>query len=133
MVSRGAMLADFLQRGATQPFDWGARNCGLWVCDWIALVRGIDPAADLRGRFKTATGLGRHIARLGGIETFARGIAGRAELVETKTPVLGDAGLIEVPLSTQAMAIADGHGNWLAKTMRGIVQEQHRMIVGWTV
>ena len=40
-----------LHRWAGLPFIWGESDCFLCVCDWIALVRGVDPGADLRGTY----------------------------------------------------------------------------------
>lgn len=46
-------------------FDWGSMNCWFFACDWVALRIGRDPAAMLRGRFRTRFGLMRAIIEEG--------------------------------------------------------------------
>lgn len=49
-----APLYQELHRWAVTPFRWGESDCCLIVADWIARVRGADPAAHLRGMYDSA-------------------------------------------------------------------------------
>ena len=40
-----------LHRWAAAPFIWGEMDCITCPCDWIMRVRGVDPAADVRGTY----------------------------------------------------------------------------------
>jgi len=40
-----------LHRWAVRPHEWGVFDCMLMLADWVAEVRGFDPAADLRGTY----------------------------------------------------------------------------------
>lgn len=127
-----AALTLFLQRGAAQPFDWLACNCGFWVCDWIKLVRGFDPVGEFRRRFKTAAWFKRMVAKAGGNEMFSRGVAACAGLVETDTPKRGDVGLITTAAGA-TMAIYVGDGRWAAKSPQGVLIADFPLIVAWSV
>lgn len=127
-----AALTLFLRHGAAQPFDWLACNCGFWVCDWIELVRGVDPVADFRRRFKTAAWFRRMVKAAGGNEAFSRGVAERAGLVETDKPKRGDVGLISTAAGA-TMAIYVGGGRWAAKSPRGVAIAAFPPVVAWSV
>ena len=68
------------------PFEWGVNDCALFACDVIRDASGVDYAAPLRGRYKSARGAARVLKEFagGGIEDAAEAIA-------------RDAGLAEVP------------------------------------
>lgn len=46
-------MAEFLRVSSRKTFQLGEFDCGLFVADWCAEVRGIDPAAEIRGRYDT--------------------------------------------------------------------------------
>lgn len=47
------------------PMRWGVDDCALWVADIIAPVLGYDPAAEVRGHYKTRRGSMRITGRAG--------------------------------------------------------------------
>lgn len=122
----------FIQAGTAREFNWTECNCGFWVCEWIKLVRGVDPVEYLRHRFKTATGFRRHVRSAGGNETFSRRIAGRAELAETYTPKMGDVGLVQTERGAMMAIKVDGN-KWVAKSETGIVIAPFHQIVAWSL
>lgn len=66
-----ARLSAYLERAAARPFEWGTDDCALFIANWVAEALGVDPAADLRGRYRTRLGAARALRRAGGmIETF---------------------------------------------------------------
>jgi uncharacterized protein DUF6950 len=60
-----AELTAFLKESYGRSFQWGERDCGLWVAEWVKRIRGIDPASQFRGHYKTALGCARLIRRHG--------------------------------------------------------------------
>jgi hypothetical protein len=65
-------LANFIQSHLHAPFEWGKNDCCLFACDWIALATGIDPAADLRGKYDSALSAARVLEPLGGVAGVAK-------------------------------------------------------------
>lgn len=62
-------LGPYLQRWTRERFAWGGTDCGLgFVAGWVQASTGQDPAAALRGRYRTARGAARIVARAGGAE-----------------------------------------------------------------
>lgn len=125
------MLADHLRLGARTPFRWGSCDCALWAADWVRACRAVDPAAPLRGRYRTALGAGRHIRRRGGFLPMVRGLMASAGLAETRDPATGDVGVVETPVGP-ALAIRTRIG-WAAKGERGIVCDQFPMLAAWSL
>lgn len=54
------------ERHAT-PFRWGSSDCAMWAADAFHSLRGVDLAADLRGRYQTALQALRIITPMGGL------------------------------------------------------------------
>jgi hypothetical protein len=72
-----AALDLFIKEKSKQPFDWSTNNCGFFACDWLAMVVGVDPAADLRGKIDSALSAARVLDAAGGIEAIATDAAFR--------------------------------------------------------
>lgn len=66
------------------PFAWGRADCGLFMADCILAMTGYDPAAGLRGRYKTRRGAA------GALKRYAAG-----GLAEAMDKALGAAGWID--------------------------------------
>ena len=96
------------------PFAWGAHDCALFAADCVQAVTGTDPAADLRGKYRTEAGAARHIKRLGGMEAIADARLG------ARVPVLmaqvGDVALIGA--DAPHFAVCAGQ-HWLAAALDG--------------
>lgn len=60
-----AVLGDVVHLRMHMPFAWGSHDCCLFASDVIKSLTGIDPAENLRGRYTTAAGAKRVIARHG--------------------------------------------------------------------
>lgn len=71
-------LAHFIQDRTHQTFAYGRHDCGLLVADWVRAATGTDPAADLRGRYRSVAGSVAVVRR-----------AGHADLTELVTARLG--------------------------------------------
>ncbi len=81
-------LADFVDEARSRPFQWGEFDCCLMPCDGVLAITGVDPAAKLRGRYRTLRGAQAALIR------FARG-----GLVEAAEKIAADLAAPEVDLS----------------------------------
>lgn len=63
-----AALSLFLAEKQAQPFDWTTNNCAFFASDWIAILTGIDPAAEYRADVDSALSAARMLATHDGIE-----------------------------------------------------------------
>lgn len=50
-----------------QAFEWGVRDCCLWGADVAKACTGSDPAADLRGTYRTPLQAARLVRDAGGM------------------------------------------------------------------
>lgn len=127
-------LAMFLRAGAALPFVWGVRDCSLWACEWVAMRTGRDPAASLRGCYRTQRGAYRHILEGGGLEALTRGRFASCGIPEVLAPNPGDVGLIETDtLLGLALAIKVGEAGWAVKSPAGITVAAFPFRVAWMV
>jgi hypothetical protein len=127
------MLDDFVEDMARRPFRDGSADCALTVADWVILATGCaDPAADLRGRYRTPLGRERLLRRRGGLLAVITVCAARAGLDETQDPTRGDIGLIEVagqPLAAICLGL-----RWAIKSSHGVtVEPAGRVVRAWRV
>lgn len=81
-------LADFVSQARSRVFQYGSWDCCLMPCAAVEAMTGVDPAAALRGRYKTERGA------LGALRRFAGG-----GLTETVEKIAADLGAVEVALS----------------------------------
>lgn len=65
------LLAEFVQSHIHSPFEWGKNDCCLFACDWINLATGIDPAANIRGKYDSALSAARVLGEFGGVQGVA--------------------------------------------------------------
>lgn len=124
-------LTAYLRSALSLIFDFGECDCALWAANWIVQRRGIDPAAPIRGRYKTRLGCMRLATRNGGFVAFTRTLLGAAGLSETDDPKPGDVGVIETPLGP-ALGIKT-HRGWAWKSKRGFMVVPAKHIAAWSV
>lgn len=92
-----------------RPFEWGANDCCLFVCDAVLAMTGHDPASDVRG-YSTEREAARIVKRLGGMRAIAATRFG-AEVLPTLAQV-GDVALVDVD-DRLSLALCGG-GHWIA-------------------
>lgn len=107
------------------PWVWGAADCCTSACDVFAELWGVDAMALLRGRYRTAGGAARQIARLGGWLEMCEGLAEAAGLIASDGSP-GDLGLSRANTSVgagalggQCLMICISAGAWAGKTENG--------------
>ena len=62
-------LAEVVRAARGRPFQWGRHDCALFAFDCVAAMTGVDHTARYRGRYRTAKGAYRALARIGGVRT----------------------------------------------------------------
>lgn len=97
-----SLLADFL--ADEKPFAWGKRDCCLFAADAVLCITGVDHAKKFRGRYTTARGAAKVIAKHGGLEELVNktGFEPIAPLMAQR----GDVVLIDTPLGV-ALGVID--------------------------
>jgi hypothetical protein len=105
------LLKAYLQACAGRRFAYGQLDCGLFLADWIEIVTGKDPAAQLRGRYTTLDQV-PGIKRMGGLLSVLNDLARLQGLKVTKLPKLGDVALIRIAEGPAVGAIRGPRG-WL--------------------
>lgn len=70
-------LLAVLEERRDRPFAWGRNDCALFACDLVEAATGVDHAAPLRGRYRSAAGAAWALRRFagGGLEAAAEKIA----------------------------------------------------------
>lgn len=91
-----ALVGDFCDEIARAGWQWGDRDCLLWLATWAQRNTGIDGGAQWRGRYRTALGCVRTLNRSGGMVACIERGAILAGLVEADTPREGAVGLVDV-------------------------------------
>ncbi len=125
-------MSAFLRAGARATFVWGEIDCSIFAADWCRKMRGVDPAASLRGRYRTAIGAMRHVRRLGGFEAMARSLMAGCGFIATDRPDLGDVGLVKHPVVGPVFAIRCAIG-WAVKSPEGVAVGDYPTVVVWSV
>lgn len=113
-------LAAFLMRRRRLAFAWGRTDCLMTAADWVAEMRGFDPAARWRGRYTTALGAARVLARAG-YASLEEALDAVLETVQPVRAQRGDLVLLPVPGREDA-------GESLARMAVGIVTGPEAMV-----
>jgi hypothetical protein len=90
-------LGAFLDRMRREGWDWGDRDCLLWLGLWSLENTGIDGGEPWRGRYRTALGCARALNASGGMEAcIERGaaLAGMKGIATDDTLCPGAIGLV---------------------------------------
>lgn len=113
-------LRRFIAAGLRSPFVWGQCDCCLWVCDWVALMRGVDPGKGFRGSYSDAAGCAALVEREGGLPALAARLAASAGLVATTDPQPGAAALVETRVGP-ALMLVTGLRSFAWKSRDGVL------------
>lgn len=134
------ILSEFLEREAARPSPfWGERDCLMFICNWIKLARGIDPAAPYRGHYRTELGCLRILKRDGGVREIMRARTKACGIHLTQSPRDGDIILIEGPTLRRGKPINAEAGaiyiNDRAATMtpQGLLLLKTPWLLAWTI
>ena len=119
------LLVAWVNRLQAEPFAWGESDCVLIAADWVRLVRGVDPAADLRMTYASAA----EAQRVLGWFTDPLAVVGPrmadAGLAVTDEPLRGDVAVVDLPDARGRMrphgAILFGREFWVARAEAGVI------------
>lgn len=123
----------FLPAYRHRPFVWGECDCCLFVADWVHSQCGIDPAAELRGRYHNAFGAGRLLRRLG-LQTLAQ--LGDRHLGARLPPLAltrGDIALVHQGELPPALGIVWGNAVWAMAEQGAVALARAHIAFGWSV
>lgn len=124
-------LAAFLAESAKVPFQWGERDCCLWLGDWIVFLGLPDPVAEFRGRYRTPLGAFRLLKKHGGVEGLVARQAERAGLERTENPKAGDVGVVRYGVEVGG-AICTGP-RWALLSDKGVSSVKAEPLAVWSV
>jgi hypothetical protein len=137
ILTRAALppvLSAFLRSQAQQLFQWGVRDCGLIMADWVMASGRPDPAAAIRGKYDSAESC-LIICAAPDYQTAITAIADGAGLPRTEDPWDGDIGVVDIP-KIGAMGAIMTNGSWAFRTATGITWSKAapgRLLTAWEV
>lgn len=139
-----AVLGSFLADWCRRPWQWGERDCLLFLADWIERKRGVDLGAPWRGTYSTSGGARQAIRAAGGMESLLSDAFGRAGLRKAAEPSAGDVGVVAAPFARRhgralwrdTGAICVGPGQWAMAAPKGLViagPPDIRLVAAWSL
>lgn len=99
------------------------------LANWVRARTGIDPAHELRGRYRTKIGWMRIVKRAGGLLPLVERLALTVGMHRVDTPVAGAVGVVETALGPVG-AIRTAKG-WAMKVGDGIAIGPARALAAW--
>lgn len=129
-----AALGAFLDRMGALGWDWGNRDCLLWLGLWSEENTGIDGGAPWRGRYSTELGCARMLREAGGVTPCVEVGAALAGMAEVANPAAGDIGVIHAPTVKgwqKTGAICTGP-RWAVLTASGILYFKAEPLRAWS-
>jgi hypothetical protein len=127
-------LPAYLRRAAARRFKYGSFDCFLFVADWCAEMRGVDPASHIRGRYDDLSE-GLALAGARSLPVGFHRVLGASGLRRTRSPEPGDVALIALADGVARGSIMAGAGyvllgeNGLSRVDIGIA----RLVAAWSV
>jgi hypothetical protein len=113
-----ADLGKFVAQMARTPFVWGSTDCIMCVASWVALVHGVDYAADLRGTYHDEAGCLAVLKAGGGLPVIVARRMRAAGIGRTADPRPGDIAVVRTcGVHVGAIRI---DGQWIVKGSRGV-------------
>lgn len=125
-------LAEYLRQEAARPYRLGEADCLTLVAGWIALARGVDPAAFCRGYDEAEAA--RLVALWGPLPRAMGRVLRAAGLRLTRDPVPGD--VAAIGLDGLAHCAIRTRRGWLTKLEDGLASlpdARVRVVAAWRV
>src|SRR6266403_456887 len=99
MADVSAALADYLASLRQRRWQPGVLDCGVFMADWVMLLCGRDPIADVRGSYRSEKQFLRIVRREGGFEAACAARLARVGFSETEFPIAGDLMTVLAPFA----------------------------------
>lgn len=115
------LLPRFLADLARRRWEWSRTDCSMPMADWIMLVRGVDPAADLRGSYSDALSCARMLRREGGQRAMLDRRFAAVGVLRTDAPARNDVGTVKAP--------AERHGRVVLREIGAIFLDRQRTAI----
>lgn len=126
-----AAVAEFLDEMSERGWEWGQRDCLLWLGLWSERAFGIDGGAPWRGRYRTALGCARVLKKSGGMAACIERGARLCGMVPTTNYRAGDVGIVSVE-DREVGAICTGD-KWAVMTADGVYISRLPVVLAWGV
>lgn len=130
-------LIEFLHSRAGRPFAYGADDCSLFLADWWRRVHRVDPAAELRGRYRDEASKDARLREERGLQRLVARLARSAGSHRVTEPVLGDFGLIAKDGKPYGAICAGKAGSlmcWAVRSETGIAMLSNpRVLQAWAI
>lgn len=124
-------ISAFLARHARTQFKWGSHDCLMWLADWIAEVRGVDPAASWRGTYRGWFGAARIIHEAGSMARHVDRVVAPLGIVRTPEPKRGDIAVVMALEGERGALVLGASVARIAE--RGLVVGRLPIIAAWGV
>jgi hypothetical protein len=92
-------VSDYLAGLVGRRWQPGAFDCAVFMADWVYLVTGRDPIADVRGRYSTERQFLKIVRHEGGFEAACARRLAACGYVEAATPGAGDIVAVLAPFA----------------------------------
>lgn len=128
-------VTGYIDEVAALGWQYGERDCLLWLADWAKRNTGKDGGAEWRGRYRTALGCARVLNRSGGMEACIERGAALAGMVETDSPVVGAVGLVNVltPKGVAPVGAIFTGVRWAVLTREGVLSVRATPLRAWNL
>lgn len=130
-----AAVAEFLDEMSARGWEWGQRDCLLWLGLWSERVTGIDGGKPWRGRYRTALGCVRMLNKSGGMVACIEIGTKLCGMIPTSSPRSGDIGLV-LMMTEKGMkevgAIFTGD-KWAVLTAAGVCTCRTQPVRAWGI
>ena len=105
-------LDELVRNLSCREYEWGTFDCCTLAGDVVLVITGVDPIADVRGKYSTEQGAYRILARLGGMESAWSARLGQS--IAVPFAQVGDIGI------TGTAAVFFGGACWLGASDIGL-------------
>lgn len=102
-----ARLSAYVEVVRRKPFVYGKHDCALFAAGAVEAMTGVDPAANLRGKYKTLAGGLRRLKKLG-FANHAELAASMFEEVHPSHAQIGDIASIDLGDGAIALGVVQG-------------------------
>lgn len=125
------LLTEFLREAAAVPFKYGEWDCAMFLANWVRAKTGVDPATDLRGRYRSKFGWMRIVRQEGELDALVGRLALAAGMRPTEEPGPGAVAVIKTADIGLAGAIKVNRG-FAVKLTGGLAVGPAQPVAAWS-